>query len=67
MRRHENVSENDSSCQQTRLLDAGDGDPAFLTQRVVTAHFYAGQLLPQAAGLAPAVTAGPVDLQTAEF
>ena len=30
----------------------------FLAQKLVTAHFYATQILPQAAGLAPAVTAG---------
>jgi hypothetical protein len=39
----------------------------FLRQKVVTAHFYATQLLPQAAGLAPAVTAGATDLLTASF
>ncbi len=50
-----------------RLLDAGEGDADFLTQKVVTAKFYAEQLLPQAAGLASAVTAGPGDLQAAIF
>ncbi len=50
-----------------RLLDAGEGDADFLTQKVVTAKFYAEQLLPQAAGLASAVTAGPGDLQAATF
>ena len=50
-----------------RLLDAGDGDADFLTQKVVTAKFYAEQLLPQAAGLASAVTSGPGDLQAATF
>jgi 3-(methylthio)propanoyl-CoA dehydrogenase len=39
----------------------------FLRQKVVTARFYATQLLPQAAGLAPAVTAGATDLLTASF
>jgi hypothetical protein len=33
----------------------------------VTARFYAEQLLPQAAGLAPAVQAGPADLLAAVF
>ena len=44
-----------------RLLD-GDraGFPAeFLEQKLVTARFYNTQLLPRAAALAPAVTAGP--------
>ena len=50
-----------------RLLDAGEGDADFLTQKLVTAKFYAEQLLPQAAGLASAVTAGPADLQAAAF
>ena len=49
------------------LLDAGEGDAAFLTQKLVTAKFYAEQLLPQAAGLASAVTAGPADLHAAAF
>jgi 3-(methylthio)propanoyl-CoA dehydrogenase len=49
------------------LLDAGEGDADFLTQKLVTAKFYAEQLLPQAAGLASAVTAGPGDLQAAAF
>ena len=46
-------------------LRAGDGDgfsDDFLDQKLVTARFYATQLLPQAAGLLPAVTAGPADL-----
>ena len=34
----------------------------FLAQKEVTAHFYATQILPQAAGLSPAVTAGAGDL-----
>jgi 3-(methylthio)propanoyl-CoA dehydrogenase len=43
-------------------LDAGQGDAAFLEARIVTARFYAEQLLPQVAGLAGAVTAGADDL-----
>jgi alkylation response protein AidB-like acyl-CoA dehydrogenase len=50
-----------------RLLDEGEGDPEQLAQKLVTARFYAEQLLPQAAGLAPAVTAGPSDLLEAVF
>jgi len=50
-----------------RLLDAGEGDADFLQQKLVTAKFYAEQVLPQAAGLAPAVTAGPADLLAATF
>ncbi|HEX5946743.1 MAG TPA: acyl-CoA dehydrogenase C-terminal domain-containing protein [Acidimicrobiales bacterium] len=50
-----------------RLLDAGEGDADFLNQKLVTARFYADQLLPQAAGLAPSVTAGPNDLLAATF
>jgi hypothetical protein len=49
------------------LLDAGEGDADFLRQKVVTSRFYAEQCLPQAAGLAPAVTAGPSDLLEAAF
>ena len=41
--------------------------PEFLEQKVVTARFYAEQLLPQAAGLLPAVTAGAADLFAAAF
>jgi alkylation response protein AidB-like acyl-CoA dehydrogenase len=39
----------------------------FLEQKLVTARFYATQLLPQAAGLLPAITAGPADLFAASF
>ncbi len=51
-------------------LRAGDGDgfsDAFLDQKLVTARFYATQILPQAAGLLSAVTAGPGDLYAATF
>jgi 3-(methylthio)propanoyl-CoA dehydrogenase len=50
-----------------RRLDEGTGDAAFLGQKILTARFYAEQLLPQAAGLIPAVTAGPGDLLGAAF
>ena len=49
---------------------AGDRDgfsTEFLEQKIVTARFYATQLLPQATGLLPAVTAGPADLFAANF
>ena len=51
-------------------LLAGDHDgfsSEFLEQKLVTARFYATQLLPQAAGLLSAVTAGPADLFAATF
>jgi 3-(methylsulfanyl)propanoyl-CoA dehydrogenase len=48
-----------SALAASRLLrDAGDQDAIFLREKIGTACFYAGQLLPQAAGLLPAVTAG---------
>ena len=53
-----------------RALRAGDGDgfsTEFLDQKVVTAHFFATQVLPQARGLLPAVMAGPADLFAATF
>jgi 3-(methylthio)propanoyl-CoA dehydrogenase len=56
-----------SALAARRALDDGEGDAAFLRQKIVTARFYAEQLLPQAAGLAPAVTAGPGDLLAVEF
>jgi 3-(methylthio)propanoyl-CoA dehydrogenase len=36
-----------------------------LEQKIVTARFYCDQILPQAAGLVPAVTSGPRDLDAA--
>jgi 3-(methylsulfanyl)propanoyl-CoA dehydrogenase len=56
-----------SAAAAQRALAEGKGDAGFLAQKVVTAKFYAEQLLPQAAGLAPAVTAGPGDLLAAVF
>jgi len=48
-----------SALAASRLLrTAGDADAAFLREKIGTACFYAEQLLPQAAGLLPAVTAG---------
>ena len=40
-----------------KLLAAGDDD-AWLRAKIETAHFYADQVLPQAAGMAPGVTVG---------
>jgi 3-(methylthio)propanoyl-CoA dehydrogenase len=45
-----------------RQLDAGEGDAAFLESKVVTARFYAEQLLPQVHGLVGPSTAGASDL-----
>jgi 3-(methylsulfanyl)propanoyl-CoA dehydrogenase len=56
-----------SALAARRLLDAGEGDPAFLTQKILTAGFYAEQILPRAAAQAPAVTAGAADLLAAAF
>jgi len=48
-----------SALAASRLLrDAAGPDAVFLQEKIGTARFYAGQLLPQAAGLLPAVTAG---------
>ena len=48
-----------SALAASRLLrTAGGADAAFLQEKIGTACFYAEQLLPQAAGLLPAVTAG---------
>jgi len=45
-----------------RRLDAGDGDPAFLAAKVVTARFYCEQMLPAARGHLAAVLAPADDL-----
>jgi alkylation response protein AidB-like acyl-CoA dehydrogenase len=45
-----------------RHLDAGDDPDGAATSRLVSARFFAEQLLPQAAGLLPSVVAGPADL-----
>jgi 3-(methylthio)propanoyl-CoA dehydrogenase len=56
-----------SALAANRALADGNGDDDFLRQKIVTARFYAEQLLPQAAALAPAVRAGPADLLAAVF
>jgi hypothetical protein len=59
-----------SALAASRLLpDAAGSDAVFLQEKIGTALFYAGQLLPQAAGLLPAITAGAgplfrIDLST---
>jgi alkylation response protein AidB-like acyl-CoA dehydrogenase len=45
-----------------RLLGEGSGDKTLLAEKIATARFYAERLLPQAAGLLPAATAGAVAL-----
>jgi alkylation response protein AidB-like acyl-CoA dehydrogenase len=48
-----------SALAASRLLRTADGaDAIFLEDKIGTARFYAEQLLPQAVGLLPAVTAG---------
>ena len=53
-----------SAVAAKRLMDTDAGN-GFLADKVATARFYARQLLPQAAGLLPAVTSGAADLETA--
>jgi 3-(methylthio)propanoyl-CoA dehydrogenase len=50
-----------------RAADGGGFPDEFLEQKLVTARFFARQLLPEAASLLPAVTAGPADLFDARF
>jgi hypothetical protein len=47
----------------TRL---GPGDDEFLQTKIVTARFYASNVLPEALGLLPSITAGKDDLMTVE-
>jgi len=49
------------------LVDASPNDKALYEGKVLTARFYCEQLLPQAAGLVPAVTATNRDLAAAVF
>lgn len=39
-------------------LDAGDGDPQFLTAKIVTARVYAEQIMPQVHALLPTILDG---------
>ena len=41
-----------------QLLDAGEGDPDFLNDKITTSMFYGEQILPTAAGLVPTITRG---------
>ncbi len=41
-----------------QLLDAGEGDPDFLNDKIATSMFYGEQILPTAAGLVPTITRG---------
>ena len=57
-----------SALAASRLLrDAGGSDAVFLREKIGTARFYAEQLLPQTAGLLPAVTAGAGPLFQVDF
>ncbi|HEX6236766.1 MAG TPA: acyl-CoA dehydrogenase [Acidimicrobiales bacterium] len=56
-----------SALAAARLLEEGSGDADLLRQKLVTAGFYAEQILPQARGLLGAVTAGPGHLDAARF
>ncbi len=51
-----------SAVAAQRLLAAGEGDQQFLEAKVVTARFYATQLMPQTQGLLPSIMAGAADL-----
>ena len=53
-----------SAVAAQRLLDT-NGSNGFLKDKIATARFYARQVLPQAEGLLPAVTAGAADLEVA--
>lgn len=46
------------AAEAVRRLDAGEGDPAFLKAKIVTARFFAEQLLPAAAALLGPITRG---------
>jgi hypothetical protein len=49
------------------LADAKPADKAFYEDKVLTARFFCEQLLPQAAGLVPSITATNRDLAAARF
>ncbi|HYI61194.1 MAG TPA: acyl-CoA dehydrogenase [Acidimicrobiales bacterium] len=48
-------------------LAAGDGDAAFLSQKLVTARFFARNVLPEVHGLVAPATSGKDDLVAARF
>ncbi len=39
-------------------LEAGEGDPQFYKAKLITAHFYAEQIMPQTVALLYAITRG---------
>ncbi len=47
-----------SALAAQRMIEAGEGDPDWLSAKITTARFYCEQLMPQADGLVGAVTAG---------
>ncbi|MEH6545762.1 MAG: acyl-CoA dehydrogenase C-terminal domain-containing protein [Sneathiella sp.] len=47
-----------SALKAKSLLAAGDGDEGFLNAKIVTAHFFAAQIMPQATALLGPVTEG---------
>ena len=51
----------------SQRLAAGDGDAAFLTQKLVTARFFAANILPEVHGLVGPATSGKADLEAAVF
>jgi hypothetical protein len=56
-----------SALAAQRCLEGDGSGDGLLEQKIVTARFYCDQLLPQAAGLRAAVTAGPAELVAASF
>jgi alkylation response protein AidB-like acyl-CoA dehydrogenase len=47
-----------SALRATERIEAGNGESAHLTDKLVVARYYAEQILPQARGLATAISAG---------
>ena len=56
-----------SALAAQRRLDRDTAGDELLEQKIITARFYCDQLLPHAAGLRAAVTAGSTDLAAASF
>jgi hypothetical protein len=50
---------------QTLLAEAGESDREYYERKILTARFFAEQLIPQATGLVPAITATNRDLAKA--
>ncbi|WCO65785.1 acyl-CoA dehydrogenase [Iamia majanohamensis] len=51
----------------SRRLDAGDGDSSFLEEKLITARFFARNVLPEVHGLVGPATSGKDDLMGASF